>query len=111
VEIHELDDDGNYVPVPVVGGDGVLTGGVYQLKQGQQRRIMCSLTQVGNHAGTLPLVAHHVSSIAVGCVCDRSRTLQRPLDSYQELHLDTIKEQWAQALQSRRVYLDEQIQR
>lgn len=39
VEIQELTELGEYAAVEVVSRNDVLTGGVYQLRQGQQRRI------------------------------------------------------------------------
>ncbi len=49
--------------------------------------------------GLLPLVCQQISSVAIGCVCGRNRSIQKPLDSYQEADLDAIKEQWDKALQ------------
>jgi len=79
----------------------VLTGGVHMVKQGQQRRVVCTVSDAGqgapsinqsiNRPGQLPLVANHITSIAVGCVSARHRQLQRALDSYQESELDDIK--------------------
>lgn len=39
VEILELNDQGEYTPVEVLAREDMLTGGIYQLRQGQQRRI------------------------------------------------------------------------
>lgn len=131
VSILELNDAGAYVPVEVTRAPDVLTGGVHHLRQGHQRRIQVTLSR--HEEGLLPIVftqvtlAHsmrallllmmmkkklmlEVTSMSMGCVCGRSRNLQKPLDSYQELDLDLLKERWNSALAERREYLDGQIQ-
>lgn len=55
VEIQELGECGDYVSVEVLPQKDVLTGGVYQLRQGQQRRVVCRVKPVSN-SGTLPLI-------------------------------------------------------
>ena len=55
VEIQELGDGGRYESVEVSPQPDVLTGGVYQLRQGQQRRIVCKVKPVPN-SGTLPII-------------------------------------------------------
>lgn len=109
VEIHELNDNGEYSPVEVTNRNEVLTGGVYQLRQGQQRRIHVRVKPVQN-SGTLPIICQSIVNIAVGSVSVRSR-LQRALDSYQEEDLTVLREKWSEALGRRRQYLDQQIQK
>ncbi|XP_037034787.1 kinesin-like protein KIF13B isoform X4 [Bradysia coprophila] len=109
VEIHELNDNGDYSPVEVTNRTEVLTGGVYQLRQGQQRRIQVRVKPVQN-SGTLPIICQSIISIAVGSVTVRSR-LQKPMDSYQEEDLTVLREKWSEALGRRRKYLDQQIQK
>ncbi|XP_037926224.1 kinesin-like protein KIF13B isoform X3 [Hermetia illucens] len=109
VEIHELNDNGDYVPVEVSNRNEVLTGGVYQLRQGQQRRIQVRVKPVQN-SGTLPIICQSIVNISVGSVTTRSH-LQKPLDSYQEEDLTILREKWSEALGRRRKYLDEQIQK
>lgn len=109
VEIHELNEQGEYTPVEVTAREDMLTGGIYQLRQGQQRRIQVRVNPVQN-SGTLPIICEAITSIAVGSVCVRSR-LQKPLDSYQEEDLSVLREKWSDALMRRRQYLDRQIQR
>lgn len=109
VEIHELNDNGEYAPVEVIGNKEMLTGGVYQLRQGQQRRIQARVKPVQN-SGTLPIICQSIISIAIGSVTVRSR-LQKPLDSYQEEDLTILREKWSEALGRRRKYLDQQIQK
>ncbi|GAB6029696.1 Kinesin protein 1B [Chamberlinius hualienensis] len=108
-EVLELNDQGEYSPVEVVSKPDVLTGGIHQLRQGQQRRILVCVQPVHN-SGTLPLICETITSISIGCVTCRSK-LQKGLDSYQEEDLGTLREKWSQCLMRRRQYLDEQIQR
>ena len=82
VEIQELDDNGEYAPVEVRLDRDCGTGGIYQLRQGQQRRLVVRVQPVVD-SGTLPLICEAVTSLAVGGVMNRSR-IQRALDSYQE---------------------------
>lgn len=109
VEIQELNDNGEYTPVEVAARAEMLTGGVYQLRQGQQRRIEVRVKPVQN-SGTLPIICQSIVSIAVGSVNTRSR-LQKPLDSYQEEDLTILRDKWSEALGRRRKYLDQQIQK
>ncbi|XP_065344579.1 kinesin-like protein KIF13A isoform X4 [Cloeon dipterum] len=109
VEIHELNEQGEYTPVEVQPREDMLTGGIFQLRQGQQRRIQVRVQPVQN-SGTLPIICEAITSIAVGSVCVRSR-LQKPLDSYQEEDLSVLREKWSDALMRRRQYLDRQIQK
>ncbi|EEB18127.1 conserved hypothetical protein [Pediculus humanus corporis] len=109
VEIQELTEQGEYSSVEVVPKPELPTGGVYQLRQGQQRRIQVRVRPV-QHSGTLPIICQSVVSIAIGSVCNRSR-LQKPLDSYQEEDLSRLREKWSDALMRRRQYLDQQIQK
>lgn len=108
VEIHELNDNGEYSPVEVTNRSEVLTGGIYQLRQGQQRRVNVRVKPVQN-SGTLPIICQSIVNVAIGSVTVRSR-LQRPLDSYQEEDLTVLREKWSEALGRRRQYLDQQIQ-
>ncbi|KAM7345491.1 kinesin heavy chain 73 isoform 1-T1 [Cochliomyia hominivorax] len=109
VEIHELNDNGEYAPVEVSNPTEVLTGGIYQLRQGQQRRVHVRVKPVQN-SGTLPIICQSIVNIAIGSVTVRSR-LQRALDSYQEEDLTILREKWSEALGRRRQYLDQQIQK
>lgn len=109
VEIHELNDNGEYAPVEVVGNTEVFTGGVYQVRQGQQRRIQVRVKPVQN-SGTLPIICQSILNVAIGSVTVRSR-LQKSLDSYQEEDLTILRDKWSEALGRRRQYLDQQIQK
>lgn len=109
VEIHELNDQGEYSPVEVTSNRDMLTGGIYQLRQGQQRRIQVRVKPVQN-SGTLPIICQSIIKIEVGSVLVRSR-LQKPLDSYQDEDLTVLREKWSDALMRRRQYLDQQIKK
>ncbi|XP_046672118.1 kinesin-like protein KIF13A isoform X2 [Homalodisca vitripennis] len=109
VEVQELTEMGEYAAVEVAARTDVLTGGVYQLRQGQQRRVQVRVRPV-QQSGTLPIICHSIVSIAVGSVIKRSR-LQKALDSYQEEDLAVLREKWSDALMRRRQYLDQQINR
>ncbi|XP_012274731.1 kinesin-like protein KIF13B isoform X2 [Orussus abietinus] len=109
VEIQELNEQGEYSPVEVVVKQDMWTGGIYQLRQGQQRRIQVRVKPVQN-SGTLPIICQSILSIAVGSVSVRNR-LQIPLDSYQDEDLSILREKWSDALMRRRQYLDQQIQK
>ncbi|XP_057328265.1 kinesin-like protein KIF13B isoform X4 [Microplitis mediator] len=109
VEIQELNEQGEYSPVEVVMKPDAMTGGVYQLRQGQQRRIQVRVKPVKN-SGTLPIICQSVLDIAVGSVSVRNR-YQVPLDSYQDEDLNVLREKWSDALMRRRQYLDQHIQK
>ncbi|XP_049881981.1 kinesin-like protein KIF13B isoform X2 [Pectinophora gossypiella] len=109
VEIHELNDQGEYAPVEVVQRPDMVTGGVYQLRQGQQRRVAVRVRPAQN-SGTLPIICQHIVSVEVGSVSVRSR-LQKPLDSYQEEDLAVLRERWSEALARRRQHLHAQLQK
>ncbi|XP_022249018.1 kinesin-like protein KIF13A isoform X2 [Limulus polyphemus] len=109
VEIHELNDQGEYTPVEVLCKPDMIAGGVFQLRQGQQRRILVTVKPVQD-SGTLPIICETITNIYIGCVCARSK-LQKALDSYQEEDLSLLREKWSDALMRRREYLDDQIQK
>ncbi|KAJ3639965.1 hypothetical protein Zmor_003291 [Zophobas morio] len=109
VEIQELNDQGEYAPVEVTVKNEASAGGVYQLRQGQQRRIQVRVKPVQN-SGTLPIICQQIVKIEVGGVMVRSR-LQKHLDSYQEEDLTILREKWSDALSRRHQYLEEQIKK
>ncbi|XP_025837390.1 kinesin-like protein KIF13A isoform X2 [Agrilus planipennis] len=109
VEIQELNDQGEYAPVEVTNKGDTCTGGVYQLRQGQQRRIQVRVKPVQN-SGTLPIICQSIVKVEVGSILVRSR-LQKQLDSYQDEDLATLREKWSEALMRRRQYLDQQIKK
>ncbi|KRY43581.1 Kinesin-like protein KIF13A [Trichinella spiralis] len=105
IEIHELNEQGIYTPVPVTKCSDCSTGGVYNIRPGQQRRLLIRLSPISN-CGLLPLVMQTVSSVSIGsvCVCN-----DPALDSYQEYDLVELRQRWLAALEQRRDYLNEQI--
>ncbi len=100
VEVQELGESGDYVPVEVQPRNDVGAGGIFQLRQGQQRRIVVSVKPVAN-SGTLPIICESVTNVSVGSPCARSK-LQRPLDSYQEEDLNRLRKKWIEALARRK---------
>ncbi|XP_048408183.1 kinesin-like protein KIF13A isoform X1 [Stegostoma tigrinum] len=121
ISVQELNEMGEYTAVELAQAKDVNTGGVFQIRQGQSRRIEVTVKAV-QHSGTLPLMVEAVLSVSIGCITARSIKLQRPLDSYQkeeeedmdsyqEEDLNEVRERWSDALMKRREYLDEQIQK
>ncbi len=98
---------GEYAPVEVQPRATVGTGGIFQLRQGQQRRIKVFVKPV-HDSGMLPIICDQIVNVAIGCPVVRSE-LQKPLDSYQEDDLNLLKEQWSDALAKRKEYLDQQL--
>lgn len=109
VEIQELNEQGDYAPVEVIMKPDTWTGGIYQLRQGQQRRIQVRVKPVQN-SGTLPIICQSILSVAIGSVSVRNRC-RIPLDSYQDEDLNILREKWSDALMRRRQYLDQQIKK
>ncbi|XP_022106893.1 kinesin-like protein KIF13A isoform X4 [Acanthaster planci] len=108
-EIHELNEQGDYVPVECLHKAEVLTGGIFQLRQGHSRRILIRVKPVQN-SGTLPIICEAITSVTVGSICARSK-LQKGLDSYQDDDLNRLRTRWSNALKRRHEYLDDQIKR
>ncbi|CAD6187370.1 unnamed protein product [Caenorhabditis auriculariae] len=107
-EIKEINDNGEWCSVECRQSDDVGCGGIYQLRQGQQRRLV-----VGLDAKTiegLPLAIDSVISVSIGCVKPiKNGSTQKAIDSYQEEDLEVIRKQWSQALKTRQVYLQHQL--
>ena len=99
VEVQELNESGEYAPVEVQPHTDVGAGGIFQLRQGQQRRILVAITPVQN-SGMLPVICDSILSVSVGCPGVRSK-LQKPLDSYQEDDLNELRKKWIDALKRR----------
>ncbi|VDL77237.1 unnamed protein product [Nippostrongylus brasiliensis] len=107
-EFRELNETGHWIPVEVRQQDDVATGGVHQLKQGQQRRLVVGLS-LPQHGAGLPLGIDTITSVSIGCVCLSESGDQKTYDSYQEEDLDRIRAQWTLALQTRQKYLEQQL--
>ncbi|XP_027012843.2 kinesin-like protein KIF13B isoform X1 [Tachysurus fulvidraco] len=119
VQILELNENGEYIPVEVVPAGDVRTGGIFQLRQGQSRRVQVEVRSVQD-SGTMPLIAEIVLGVSIGCVeirqaCPaRGNNSEKPegdeIDSYQDRDLERLRHQWLAALTKRQQYLDEHLQ-
>uniref|UniRef100_A0A673MXY7 Kinesin-like protein KIF13B n=1 Tax=Sinocyclocheilus rhinocerous TaxID=307959 RepID=A0A673MXY7_9TELE len=119
VQILELNENGEYMPVEVVPARDVRTGGIFQLKQGQSRRIQVEVRSVQD-SGTMPLIAEIILGVSIGCVEVRQVQMTKnnepqelegdEMDSYQEQDLERLRHQWLTALTKRQEYLDQHLQ-
>ncbi|KAK2853485.1 hypothetical protein Q5P01_006146 [Channa striata] len=112
IQILEINENGDFVPVEVVPARDVRTGGIFQLRQGQSRRIQVDVRSVQD-SGTMPLIAEIVLAVSVGCVEIRNSTANHEgdeMDSYQERDLERLRRQWLSALTKRQEYLDQHLQ-
>ncbi|XP_053104938.1 kinesin-like protein KIF13B isoform X2 [Hemicordylus capensis] len=120
VQMLELNENGEYCPVEVIPAKDVHTGGIFQLRQGQSRRIQVEVKSV-QESGTLPLMEESILSVGVGCV--HIRPVRPPkshenhqeedddMDSYQDRDLERLRRKWLNALTKRQEYLDQQLQK
>ncbi|XP_038165835.1 kinesin-like protein KIF13B [Arvicola amphibius] len=120
VQILEQNENGEYCPVEVIAAKDVPTGGVFQLRQGQSRRVQVEVKSV-QESGTLPLMEECILSVGIGCV--KVRPLRSPkihetcheeeedMDSYQDRDLERLRRKWLNALTKRQEYLDQQLQK
>ncbi|XP_059927516.1 kinesin-like protein KIF13B isoform X3 [Gadus macrocephalus] len=115
VQILEINEQGEFVPVEVVPAKDVCTGGIFQLRQGQSRRIQVEVCSVQD-SGTMPLIAELILAVSVGCVEIQpaanggSQQPQEDMDSYQDRDLERLRRQWLAALTKRQEYLDQHLQ-
>ncbi|PAV58264.1 hypothetical protein WR25_02191 isoform H [Diploscapter pachys] len=109
MQINELNENGKWEPVECRQFEDVSTGGVYQLRQGQQRRICVGVNLPFSEG--LPLHIDSIHSVAIGCIWPRKPSVHKTLDSYQarEEDLEVIRSQWTGALQTRQKYLEQQL--
>ncbi|NXQ34261.1 KI13B protein, partial [Alaudala cheleensis] len=116
VQILELNENGEYCPVEVTPAKDVSTGGIFQLRQGQSRRIQVEVKSV-QESGTLPLMEESILSVGVGCVQIKQAKSQNhqeeedEMDSYQDRDLERLRRKWLCALTKRQEYLDQQLQK
>ncbi|XP_032121264.1 kinesin-like protein KIF13B isoform X3 [Sapajus apella] len=120
VQILEQNENGEYCPVEVISAKDVPTGGIFQLRQGQSRRVQVEVKSV-QESGTLPLMEECVLSVGIGCV--KVRPVRAPkthetfheeeedMDSYQDRDLERLRRKWLNALTKRQEYLDQQLQK
>ncbi|XP_025046784.2 kinesin-like protein KIF13B isoform X3 [Pelodiscus sinensis] len=120
LQILELNENGEFYPVEVVPAKDVNTGGIFQLRQGQSRRIQVEVKTV-QESGTLPLMEESILSVGVGCVQIRHVKSQKAheahqdevddMDSYQDRDLERLRRKWLSVLTKRQEYLDQQLQK
>uniref|UniRef100_A0A8C7MKW9 Kinesin family member 13B n=1 Tax=Oncorhynchus kisutch TaxID=8019 RepID=A0A8C7MKW9_ONCKI len=111
VQVLELNDAGEFTPVEVLPPKDVGTGGIFQLRQGQSRRVQVEVRSVQD-SGTMPLIATKILSVSIGNVEVRqARPLDEDMDSYQEVDLERLREQWLTTLTTRQEYLDQHLQK
>ncbi|XP_039546132.1 kinesin-like protein KIF13B isoform X2 [Pimephales promelas] len=120
VQILELNDAGDFVPVEVQPAKDVCSGGIFQLKQGQSRRVQVEVRSVQD-SGTMPLITESVINISIGNVevhqtrpgrsTETQRVEDKDVDSYQEFDLERLRAQWLMALTERQEYLDQRLQK
>uniref|UniRef100_A0A671SL56 Kinesin-like protein KIF13B n=1 Tax=Sinocyclocheilus anshuiensis TaxID=1608454 RepID=A0A671SL56_9TELE len=108
VQILELNDAGEFVPVEVQPAKDVCTGGIFQLKQGQSRRVQVEVRSVQD-SGTMPLITESALNISIGNV--EVHQTRSDVDSYQEVDLEKLRARWLTALTERQEYLDQRLQK
>ncbi|KAF1747585.1 hypothetical protein GCK72_024050 [Caenorhabditis remanei] len=106
-EVRELNDNGEWTSVEVRSADDVATGGIYQLKQGQQRRLVVGVNVAAPDG--LPISIDSITSVSIGAIMAVKPNNSKSIDSYQEEDLDKIRKQWSHALKSRQFYLQHQL--
>ncbi|XP_062415468.1 kinesin-like protein KIF13B isoform X2 [Pungitius pungitius] len=118
VQLMELNEAGEFTAVEVLPAKDVRTGGVFQLRQGQSRRVQVEVRSVPD-SGTMPLVAASILSVSIGDVKVRqiSKGSQsqwggdEEMDSYQEADLERLRAHWLLMLTQRQEYLDQHLQK
>ncbi|XP_070401705.1 kinesin-like protein KIF13B isoform X2 [Nothobranchius furzeri] len=118
VQLMELNDSGEFTSVEVLSAKDVPTGGIFQLRQGQSHRVRVEVRPVPD-SGTMPLIVSSILSVSIGDVkVHQTRPKHAPrsdieeeMDSYQEVDLERMREQWMITLTQRQEYLDQQLQR
>uniref|UniRef100_A0A8C7M345 Kinesin family member 13Bb n=1 Tax=Oncorhynchus mykiss TaxID=8022 RepID=A0A8C7M345_ONCMY len=111
VHVLELNEAGEFTPVEVLPPKDVGTGGIFQLRQGQSRRVQVEVRSVQD-SGTMPLIATKILSVSIGNVEVRqARPSNEDMDSYQEVDLERLRDQWLTTLTTRQEYLDQHLQK
>ncbi|XP_070705026.1 kinesin-like protein KIF13B [Pempheris klunzingeri] len=120
VQLMELNEAGEFTAVEVLPAKDVRTGGIFQLRQGQSRRVQVEVRSVPD-SGTMPLIASSILSVSIGDVKVRQMHPSKgsepqwdgdeEMDSYQEVDLERMREQWLSILTQRQEYLDQQLQK
>uniref|UniRef100_A0A674ACJ3 Kinesin family member 13B n=1 Tax=Salmo trutta TaxID=8032 RepID=A0A674ACJ3_SALTR len=109
IQVLEINENGDFMPVEVIPARDVRTGGIFQLRQGQSRRLQVEVRSVQD-SGTMPLIAEVLLAVSVGCVEIRQTHQGDEMDSYQERDLERLRHQWLTALTKRQEYLDQHLQ-
>uniref|UniRef100_A0A665WE31 Kinesin family member 13Bb n=1 Tax=Echeneis naucrates TaxID=173247 RepID=A0A665WE31_ECHNA len=118
VQLMELNEAGEFTAVEVLPAKDIRTGGVFQLRQGQSRRMQVEVRPVPD-SGTMPLITASILSVSIGDVkfltvlfsqCEFQGENEE-MDSYQEVDLERMREQWLVTLTQRQEYLDQQLQK
>ncbi|XP_042359081.1 kinesin-like protein KIF13B isoform X2 [Plectropomus leopardus] len=120
VQLMELNEAGEFTAVEVLPAKDVRTGGVFQLRQGQSRRVKVEVRSVPD-SGTMPLIVASILNVSIGDVKVQQMRLSKgsesqwggdeEMDSYQEVDLERMREQWLVTLTQRQEYLDQQLQK
>uniref|UniRef100_A0AAQ4RZM9 Kinesin family member 13Bb n=1 Tax=Gasterosteus aculeatus aculeatus TaxID=481459 RepID=A0AAQ4RZM9_GASAC len=106
VQLMELNEAGEFTAVEVLPAKDVRTGGVFQLRQGQSRRVQVEVRSVPD-SGTMPLVAASIVSVSIGDV--KVRPISK--ESQQEADLERLRAHWLHMLTQRQEYLDQHLQK
>ncbi|CAO4385019.1 unnamed protein product [Caenorhabditis nigoni] len=106
-EVRELNENGEWTSVEVRHAEDVATGGIYQLKQGQQRRLVVGMNVAAPDG--LPIIIDSITSVSIGAIMAVKPNHSKSIDSYQEEDLDKIRKQWSHALKYRQFYLQHQL--
>uniref|UniRef100_A0AAQ5Y813 Kinesin family member 13Bb n=1 Tax=Amphiprion ocellaris TaxID=80972 RepID=A0AAQ5Y813_AMPOC len=121
VQVMELNEAGEFTPVEVQPAKDVRTGGTFQLRQGQSRRVQVEVRSVSD-SGTMPLIAASILSVSIGDVKvqqirhsrNDSQWVSPPTALFYqrfEVDLERMREQWLLTLTQRQEYLDQQLQK
>uniref|UniRef100_A0A667ZJV0 Kinesin family member 13B n=1 Tax=Myripristis murdjan TaxID=586833 RepID=A0A667ZJV0_9TELE len=110
VQLLELNEVGEFTPVEVLPAKDVRTGGIFQLRQGQSRRVQVEVRSVQD-SGTMPLITASILSVSIGDIKIRQAQWDEEMDSYQEVDLERMREQWLATLTKRQEYLDQHLQK
>uniref|UniRef100_A0A665WF47 Kinesin family member 13Bb n=1 Tax=Echeneis naucrates TaxID=173247 RepID=A0A665WF47_ECHNA len=110
VQLMELNEAGEFTAVEVLPAKDIRTGGVFQLRQGQSRRMQVEVRPVPD-SGTMPLITASILSVSIGDVKVQQTHLSRSSGSHWEVDLERMREQWLVTLTQRQEYLDQQLQK
>uniref|UniRef100_A0A673BFB6 Kinesin motor domain-containing protein n=1 Tax=Sphaeramia orbicularis TaxID=375764 RepID=A0A673BFB6_9TELE len=120
VQLMELNEAGDFTPVEVVPAKDVRSGGVFQLRQGQSRRVQVEVRSVPD-SGTMPLIVTSILSVSIGDVKVQQTPVSKGSDVQwvseggwglrTEVDLDRLRAQWLQTLTQRQEELDQQLQK